>query len=646
MRTSSLPDGSYLTCARDVDVSPGGETRAMLMRNRLFVQEAGLRPQVLTFSAVPDHARRRDECLELGLLVPEISLLNIYEHYRDHDWIGLDGDGRAPADLPPGHVFEEVRQDGSPWRRVHEDSRGTIVDEYLRDDGTPYLRIPRHALASAETWPRSIQAISRTRQVVGEFKNLGQWFRHWVRELTADAERSFVFMESRWVVPHLVPMKSDRHYLIYVLHNMHVDSPRQWNSPTTEAYERVMRRVRGMDAMVMLTERQRQDIAERIGSTNNLFVIPNPVQMPEVPSGGDRDPHRAAIVARLESQKRLGHAIQAFQRVVAEVPDARLDVYGDGSRRTDLEAHAERLGLTEAVVFHGHHLRARDALSRSSAFLLSSYFEGYPLATLESMSHGCPVVSYDIKYGPQEQIDDGVDGFLVPPGDVDALAERTIRLLTSPELVEKMGAAARRKAAAHGLDTYLASWAAVLQRVVEAKGRRVGLKSADLTLDRLEARRSIISPGWGPRRQLPGRFGEDDVLVVAGTIVLDARGPALDVAEARVELSAVCDATGDVVPLPSRSEVRGPALHVSSQFPLSRLGSFGVGAPATLRLRVVWHNTSWETILQRRPTTDARVEAWFDLDGTLRLGRPDGSGEVAPQPADVEQRSRDVLGAG
>ncbi len=55
---------------------------------------------------------------------------------------------------------------------------------------------------------------------------------------------------------------------------------------------------------------------------------------------------------------------------------------------------------------------------------MTSSFEGYPLATLESMSRGCPVVSYDIRYGPREQISDGVDGFLVPPGDIELLAQR------------------------------------------------------------------------------------------------------------------------------------------------------------------------------------------------------------------------------
>ena len=57
---------------------------------------------------------------------------------------------------------------------------------------------------------------------------------------------------------------------------------------------------------------------------------------------------------------------------------------------------------------------------------MTSLFEGYPLSTLESLSHGCPVISYDIKYGPREQISEGVDGFLVPAGGIRPMAERIV----------------------------------------------------------------------------------------------------------------------------------------------------------------------------------------------------------------------------
>ena len=85
-----------------------------------------------------------------------------------------------------------------------------------------------------------------------------------------------------------------------------------------------------------------------------------------------------------------------------------------------------KLGLEDSVKLCGWDNNARDTLWTSTGFLMTSRFEGYPLASLESLSRGCPVVSYDIKYGPQEQVTDGVDGFLVPDGDQRAMADRII----------------------------------------------------------------------------------------------------------------------------------------------------------------------------------------------------------------------------
>ena len=234
-------------------------------------------------------------------------------------------------------------------------------------------------------------------------------------------------------------MRRARFHLIYLMHNIHVSPPRRWDSPLNPVYKRVLNRIGGMDAMVTLTERQREDIAERRGRTSNMFVVPNPVVAPAPPARrrAARPVAASTIVARLEQQKRLTHAIAAFEQVVAAVPGAQLDIYGDGSEHERLEAEIDERGSRGRSSLHGFDPRASEALWSSTAFLLTSSFEGYPLSTLESMSRGCPVVAYDIKYGPREQITDGVDGFLVPPGDVALLAQRVIELLRSPELVRR-----------------------------------------------------------------------------------------------------------------------------------------------------------------------------------------------------------------
>jgi poly(glycerol-phosphate) alpha-glucosyltransferase len=96
------------------------------------------------------------------------------------------------------------------------------------------------------------------------------------------------------------------------------------------------------------------------------------------------------------------------------------------------------------------------------------------------MSRGCPVVSYDIRYGPREQITDGVDGFLVAPGDVDTLAARVIDLLGSPETARRMGDAAMVSARRFGPEEFVRRWAAVLQATVDQKPDRTRIRDAEL----------------------------------------------------------------------------------------------------------------------------------------------------------------------
>jgi poly(glycerol-phosphate) alpha-glucosyltransferase len=298
-------------------------------------------------------------------------------------------------------------------------------------------------------------------------------------------------------------------------------------------------------------------------------------------------------VARLEPQKRLQDAIAAFELVVRAVPEARLDIYGEGSRHDVLQKEIDRRRLGAYVTLRGFDPEAREALWASSAFVLSSSFEGYPLSTLESMSRGCPVVSYDIKYGPREQITDGTDGFLVPRGDVDALAERLVELLRSPELVARMSDAAREAAGRKGPDAFVADWARVLGCVVEQRLRRVLLRDVELETTQLRTARG-------------GR------LRFAGVLRIRARTRRAKLETANVTLAAIDDATGDVSELPLKVKLEDGALRLHT--PSGLLGGPAVPDDARLRLRLTWENATWETQLTpertpRRSAATRRVPA-------------------------------------
>ncbi len=628
MSQSPLASGRYFSLAPGIDPDAGGQTRATLMRNRLFAA-AGADARVLTVTPHADLAHRREVLLERGMLTPDIPLLNIFEHYRERDW----PQGQPPRELPDLHRFtvaEETFRDGGPWRRQYELEDGSSRWDYLRADGSTYLRVAEFDWRDPRTFGRGLLRVSRDGAVVGGYRDRGQWWRRWVQELS-EGERTFVLLDSRHMVPHVVPFRPRHVHVLYLLHNIHVTGDRRWDRPLNESFQRLMEHADDLDALVTLTHRQREDIEMARGRASNTYVVPNPVELPDQPLDVERDPRQVTVVARLTAQKHLGEAIRAMALVTQQVPDARLDVYGSGYQHESLERLARRLDLAGSVTLHGHDPRAREHLWRSSAFLMTSRFEGYPLATLESMSHGCPVVSYDIKYGPREQITDGVDGYLVAAGDVEAMAERVVGLLQQPALVRRMSAAALEKARRHDQERFLADWAAVVDAVVASRPRRVALQQARLDVHRLRVGRGRRSV-WSSRRRPQER------LRFRGELHLEGEPDGVpSPQDLQVELAAVHAASGRRLTVPVRVRSRPGAdggVRLAADTTLADL--LGTQDPepdqevldppddaappaedddverVRLRLFVSWRNVAWSTDLRRETGAPAGLETSYD----------------------------------
>ena len=163
-------------------------------------------------------------------------------------------------------------------------------------------------------------------------------------------------------------------------------------------------------------------------------------------AGVTRCPGRVLFVGRLVEKKGLAFLLEALRSVPG---DWSLDVVGDGPLRPDLEARAAGL----PVRFLGQ--ATKDDLARAyagcdlvvapSVPAASGDQDGLPVALLEAMSAGCPVVASRIA-GIDEAVVDGETGLLVPPGDAPALAAALIRLLGDPELRDRLGAAASARA--------------------------------------------------------------------------------------------------------------------------------------------------------------------------------------------------------
>ncbi len=136
-------------------------------------------------------------------------------------------------------------------------------------------------------------------------------------------------------------------------------------------------------------------------------------------------------IGRLHPQKDFESLIRAFASVRAARP-ARLMILGEGEERARLEALVASLGLTDDVLLPGFLDNPYRFLSRAGAFVLSSRWEGLPTVLIEALACGAPVVSVDCPSGPDEILQGGRIGRLVPPGSTDAIAAAMLASLDNP----------------------------------------------------------------------------------------------------------------------------------------------------------------------------------------------------------------------
>jgi glycosyltransferase involved in cell wall biosynthesis len=130
-------------------------------------------------------------------------------------------------------------------------------------------------------------------------------------------------------------------------------------------------------------------------------------------------------VGRLTLQKDFDTLIRAFKSVCLNIP-ARLIILGEGEMRSELEALIEKNDLNDCVKMPGFVTNPFSYIKRSSAFVLSSRWEGLPTVLIEAMACGTPVIATDCHAGPTEILEDGRWGHLVPVGDVNALCRAMI----------------------------------------------------------------------------------------------------------------------------------------------------------------------------------------------------------------------------
>ncbi|MCR5464841.1 MAG: glycosyltransferase family 4 protein [Bacteroidales bacterium] len=223
------------------------------------------------------------------------------------------------------------------------------------------------------------------------------------------------------------------------------------------------------DSIVVLTEEDKETSWK---GNPKVVVIPNPV---EVKRGirSNLDTKRVIAVGRLVPQKNFASLINAFRGVSMRHPDWRLDIYGEGPEREPLQSLISEFLLEDKIRLNGSSHRVLEEMANSSMLAMTSRFEGFGVVLIEAMSVGLPVVSYACPCGPKDIITDAVDGFLVPSGDEDKLAERICELIEDEDKRRRMGLAALSSSGRFDIDRVILLWMELFRKlIIETQGKR------------------------------------------------------------------------------------------------------------------------------------------------------------------------------
>ena len=211
---------------------------------------------------------------------------------------------------------------------------------------------------------------------------------------------------------------------------------------------------RFVDRVIAVSEAARSFLISGKGyAADKVVVVPNGRDLSTFRPGAGRDAVRkelgldravplVGVVGRLEPQKGHAYLLEAWPSVLAEFPDARLLIVGDGSLRSRLQTRAHELAVADRIIFAGFRADVPRVLDALDILALPSLYEGMPLTAIEASAMARPVVATAVD-GTPEVIREARTGRLVPPADPGALSRAIRGILRDPLGAERMGRAGR-----------------------------------------------------------------------------------------------------------------------------------------------------------------------------------------------------------
>ncbi|WP_350269475.1 glycosyltransferase [Brevibacterium sp. CBA3109] len=420
-RDQHFPEASIYGLIGGIPEAFGGRTSVCLQRANAIAELDDRHIEILTLSPNNgvDTEGLTERLREEGRIGNRVTIRNVWSDLRradSHDLAQIAGHSSQSITIDPTQPPE---YDGSMEAKEVGSAGKTLKADRFREDGSRYNSYRRGG--------RGIEKSSVLFDLRG--RPIAQW--------TEQYELYFAWMD--WVIgtdPAIIindgpPLARYLHKyqrknvaLVQTIHSKHSADPTKRSQRLGWTYTPALQHVDRFDHLAVLTESQRSDLTALNYVMDNVSVLPNMTTAEPTRKIKPRRTGAGVMLARTTFLKRIDHAITAVHRAQQAGIETTFDIYGVADEAQEsLESLIGEIGADDTIRLRGFDPRAKRKFEESSFTLLTSEYEGQPLVLLESMAVGCIPIAYNIKYGPADIITHGVNGFLVPPSDIDAMAK-------------------------------------------------------------------------------------------------------------------------------------------------------------------------------------------------------------------------------
>lgn len=190
------------------------------------------------------------------------------------------------------------------------------------------------------------------------------------------------------------------------------------------------------DKTVVLTNQDRMHYPKSLQKKlKTIYNFPTPLKG----SLSNLNSHIAISVGRLTAQKGFDRLLKVWHIVQKHNKEWQLYIVGSGEDEATLKRQAQELGLNKCVTFIPSTPYITDFYQQAFLYIMTSRFEGLPLVLIEAKQQGLPCISFDCPNGPSEVIRSGIDGEVIPEGDINAMATSIISLINDPKRIKMYG---------------------------------------------------------------------------------------------------------------------------------------------------------------------------------------------------------------